>query len=193
VFNYENMIELLKEPWPWYIAGPAISLTMLIIGYYGESFGISSSLRTMCAAIGVGKFSDFFNYDWKKEKWNLIFIVGAICGGFIVSTWLSDSTIINLSEKTIIDLENLGVQINEGLIPNNLFSLESVVTLKGFIIMVFGGFLVGFGTRYAGGCTSGHAITGLSNLQLPSLFAVIGFFTGGLIMTHLLLPYILSL
>lgn len=47
---------------------------------------------------------------------------------------------------------------------------------------------MGFGARWAGGCTSGHAISGLSNLQLPSLVAVLGFFAGGLLMTHLLFP-----
>jgi uncharacterized membrane protein YedE/YeeE len=59
--------------------------------------------------------------------------------------------------------------------------------------MVLGGFLVGFGTRYAGGCTSGHAIMGLSNLQLPSLIATISFMVGGFVMVNLILPYILSL
>ena len=60
------------------------------------------------------------------------------------------------------------------------------------MVLAVGGFLVGFGTRYAGGCTSGHAISGLSNLQLPSLVAVIGFFIGGLVMTHLIFPYLYS-
>lgn len=184
---------MLKEPWPWYIAGPMITLVMLIIGYYGESFGISSSFRTVCGALGFGKRIDFFKYDWKKETWNLVFILGAMTGGFIVSTWLSDPNLIDLSAKTIAELQNEGVEVESGLIPTSLFSWESVFTLKGFILMVVGGFLVGFGTRYAGGCTSGHAITGLSNLQLPSLIAVIGFFIGGLIMTHILLPYILAL
>lgn len=187
------MIEIIKDPWPWYIAGPAIAFTMLIIRYYGESFGISSSFRTMCAAIGIGKFSDFFDYEWKSEIWNLVFALGAICGGFITFKYLSNHSVIALSDATITDLESLGVQINEGLLPNNLFSWEAVFSLKGFIIMVVGGFFVGFGTRYAGGCTSGHAITGLSNFQLPSLIAVIGFFIGGLIMTHFLLPYVLAL
>jgi len=78
-------------------------------------------------------------------------------------------------------------------VPASLFSWGSLFSLRGFILMVVGGFLIGFGTRYAGGCTSGHAIMGLSTLQLPSLIAVIGFFAGGLLMTHLFLPLILSL
>jgi uncharacterized membrane protein YedE/YeeE len=60
-------------------------------------------------------------------------------------------------------------------------------------MIVVGGFLVGFGTRYAGGCTSGHAIMGLSNLQWPSLVATISFMVGGFIMANLILPFILKL
>lgn len=156
-----------------------ITATMLIIGYFGESFGVSSTLRTMCGALGIGKFSDFFDFDWKKESWNLVFISGAIVGGFIVSMWFSNPDRVDISSETITTLESMGVGINQGLIPENLFGWEQLLTARGFILMVVGGFLVGFGTRYAGGCTSGHAITGLSNLQLPSLIAVIGFFAGG--------------
>lgn len=57
--------------------------------------------------------------------------------------------------------------------------------------MVIGGFLVGFGTAYAGGCTSGHAIAGLADRQAASLLAVCGFFAGGLTCTYLVLPLVL--
>ncbi len=184
------LFNLIYDPWPWYVAGPLITLTMLLIGYWGKSFGISSTMRTMCAAIGGGKFSDLFDFEWKRDIWNLVFILGAIVGGFLTSTFLANHDLIGLSQKTIHDLKLLNIEINPGLVPNNLFSWEGLFTLKGFFSMVIGGFLVGFGTRYAGGCTSGHAITGLSNFQLPSLYAVIGFFIGGLIMTHLLFPFI---
>jgi uncharacterized membrane protein YedE/YeeE len=87
------------------------------------------------------------------------------------------------------NLETLGFStIGESLLPPELFSWDAVFSIKGFLILVVGGFLVGFGTRYAGGCTSGHAITGLSSLQLPSLIAVIGFFIGGLIMINFIYP-----
>ena len=187
------MLDFLREPWPWYVAGPLITLTMLLIGYFGHSFGISSTLRTMCSALGASKISEFFDFEWKRDMWNLVFTAGAFVGGFIVSQWMINTHFVEISEATIKDLTALGVQINEGMVPENIFGWEQLFTLRGFILMVGGGFCVGFGTRYAGGCTSGHAITGLSNLQLPSLVAVIGFFLGGLVMTHLILPYILAL
>ena len=65
-------------------------------------------------------------------------------------------------------------------------------TWRGVVVLIGGGFLVGFGTAWAGGCTSGHAISGLANFQLPSLVAVLGFFAGGLVGTWLLLPWLLS-
>lgn len=79
------------------------------------------------------------------------------------------------------------------MLPEQIFSWENLLSLKGFLMMVVGGFMIGFGSRYAGGCTSGHAISGLSNLQVPSLIATICFFIGGLIMANIILPYILSL
>jgi len=150
---------------------------------------MSSNLRTLCAIGGAGKKVAFFKFDWKAQRWNLIVVLGAIVGGFIAYYFLSNPTNIDLSQETITDLTTLGFNnIGETLLPPELFSWENVFTLKGMLILIIGGFLVGFGTRYAGGCTSGHAITGLSSLQLPSLIAVIGFFIGGLIMIHLIYP-----
>jgi len=154
---------------------------------------MSSNLRTLCSIGGAGKYSDFFKFDWKSQRWNLTVVLGAIIGGFIASTLLSDGSTIGLSTETIADLQNLGFStIGETLLPPEIYSWENVLTLKGMSILIVAGFLVGFGTRYAGGCTSGHAITGLSNLQLPSLIAVVGFFIGGLLMTHFILPLIFS-
>ena len=116
----------IYDPWPWYVGGPLIALVMLLLLLNDKKFGMSSNLRTICAAFGAGKSTPFIDYDWKSLS-----------------------------------------------------------------ILAVGGFLVGFGARYAGGCTSGHAISGLSNLQLPSLIAVIGFFIGGIIMNHYLIRFIL--
>ncbi len=140
---------------------------------------------------GAGKYTEFFRFDWKSYRWNLIVVLGAIIGGFIATQFLSDNSTIALNPNTIMDLEQLGFsQVGESLLPAEIYGWKGVLTLKGLAILIIAGFLVGFGTRYAGGCTSGHAITGLSNLQLPSLIAVIGFFIGGLLMTHFLLPLI---
>ena len=98
---------------------------------------------------------------------------------------------IALAESTRADLAALGLRDLSGLVPRELFNWASLLTLRGAVILAGGGFLVGFGTAYAGGCTSGHAITGLADRQLPSLVAVLGFFAGGLAATWLLLPLLL--
>ncbi|MCT4580026.1 MAG: YeeE/YedE family protein [Flavobacteriales bacterium] len=191
-----NYIEtILITPWPWWVSGLMITFTMYLLLFFGKSFGMSGNLRTMCS-IGASKFSDFFKFDWKKEIWNLVVAGGAMLGGFTFANYLLPHQTINISDATISDLNELNIHVEKGqvpVLPEEIFSWENLFTLQGFIIIVIGGFLVGFGTRYAGGCTSGHAISGLSNLQLPSLYAVLGFFTGGLIMVHFLLPYILQL
>ena len=184
-------MDYILQPWPWYVSGPLIALVMLLLVYFGKTFGMSSNLRTLCSIGGAGKYSDFFKLDWKAHRWNLTVVLGAVLGGFIATRFLSDGSAIDLSVETIADLNSLGFNsVGETLLPPEIYSWENVWSLKGISILVIAGFLVGFGTRYAGGCTSGHAITGLSNLQLPSLIAVIGFFIGGLIMTFLILPLI---
>lgn len=182
-------MEFLLKPWPWFVSGPLIATVLLLLLYFGKTFGMSSNLRTLCTISGAGKYSDFFKFDWKAQRWNLTVVLGAIFGGFIATTFLSDGSAINLSPETISDLEMMNFRhAGETLLPNEIYGWNAILSLKGISIVLIGGFLVGFGTRYAGGCTSGHAITGLSNLQLPSLIAVIGFFVGGLVMTHFILP-----
>lgn len=187
------MIEFIKQPWPWYVAGPLIGLTvpaLLILG--NKSFGISSSLRHICASCMPANIP-FFKYDWKKEVWNLFFVFGIFWGGAIAINLLSNPNPIEVNPKLATELAGYGITNYNNLVPEDIMNWQSLFTLKGFLLMVFGGFLVGFGTRYAGGCTSGHAIMGLSNLQLPSLIATICFMIGGFIMANLILPAILSL
>ncbi|MBK9284400.1 MAG: YeeE/YedE family protein [Sphingobacteriaceae bacterium] len=186
-------MKLLFEPWPWYIAGPLIGLMiplLLILG--NKSFGISSSFRHICAACIPGNIS-FFKYNWKSEIWNLVFVGGVIIGSFIAGFIFSNPNPVDINPDTKTNLLNLGIQNFEGLLPKDLFSFNALFTVKGFLFIVVGGFLVGFGTRYANGCTSGHTIMGISNLQLPSLIATICFFIGGLITTWIFLPYLLKL
>lgn len=187
------MIELIKQPWPWYVAGPLIGLTvpaLLILG--NKSFGISSSLRHICASC-IPANIPFFKYNWKKEVWNLFFVFGIFLGGAIAVNLLSNPNPIEVDPKLATELAGYGITNFDNLIPEDIINWQSLFTLKGFLMIVVGGFLVGFGTRYAGGCTSGHSIMGLSNLQLPSLIATISFMIGGFIMANLLLPIILSL
>ncbi len=180
--------------WHWAISGFLIGLTMLILTYFGKSFGMSSNLRIMCSMAGAGKFSDFFKLDWREQKWSLAVVLGAFVGGFIAFYFLSDGSGVNLSSDTLSQLQTLGIEAPNGkLLPDAIFSVEALQTPKGFSILLLGGFLIGFGTRYAGGCTSGHAISGLSNFQIPSLIAVIGFFIGGLLMAHFILPVLFKM
>ena len=190
----ESIIEFIQQPWPWYVAGPIIAFTMFMLLFFGNNFGLSANLRTMCSIIGGGKSCDFFDFDWKKQTWNLVFALGTVIGGFIAHQYLTPDTAVVIAESTKANLETLGIaEPGANIAPMELFSFDALFSLRGFIMLVVGGFLIGFGTRYAGGCTSGHAISGLSDLQPASLIAVIGFFIGGLIMTHLLLPHILTL
>lgn len=188
-----SIIDYIRQPWPWYVAGPIIGLMVPVLLIFGnKTFGISSSLRHMCAAVVPGKIP-FFQYDWKKEIWNLIFVLGVFIGGIITSLYFKDPNAVVVNENLVNELAGYGVTELDGMSPSQLFNWGAIFTLKGFILMGVGGFLVGFGTRYAGGCTSGHSIMGLSNLQLPSLIATVCFMVGGFIMANLILPFILSL
>lgn len=183
------MIEFLSQPWPWYVAGPLIGLMVPALYYFsGKSFGVSSSLRHACAAVWPGNVA-YLKYDWRRKGlWNLVFVLGILLGGYIAGTLLANPDPITLSDATVADLSALGITDYNGLVPAELFNWTSLGTLTGFLMIALGGFLVGFGARYAGGCTSGHAISGLSNFQKASLYATIAFFLGGLIVTHFVYP-----
>ena len=166
---------------------------MLLLVYFGKTFGMSSNLRTMCSMFGASKYSDFFKVDWREQKWNLAIVLGAIFGGFFAFHVLSNHTIVKINPDTVEVLKEMRIDEPNGkLVPNALFGLEVLSNVKGILFLFLGGILIGFGTRYAGGCTSGHAISGLSNFQIPSLIAVIGFFIGGLITVHFILPFLFN-
>ncbi|MFA6086970.1 YeeE/YedE family protein [Mucilaginibacter sp.] len=184
------MIELLKQPWPWYASGTAITFIMVLLLYFGKSFGFSSNLRTLCTLAGAGKTHHFFDFNWRTQRWNLLFMAGAVFGGYLSAAWLKSDQLLQLAPSTIADLQTLGVPFDGGLNPSSIFNWHFAFSPKGLVTLLGGGLMIGFGSRYAGGCTSGHAISGLSNLQLPSLWAVIGFFAGGLMMTHVFFPLI---
>ena len=186
-----TFMDFILDPWPWYVSGPLITLVMALLLYFGKTFGMSSNLQTMCSMAGAGKFIAFFQFNWKERAWNLVVVLGAIIGGFIAKYVLSNNTPIDLNPKTIQELHQFGFNnIGKSIVPNEIFGFEAMTNPYGIAILVTGGLLVGFGTRYAGGCTSGHAILGLSSLQKQSLIAVVGFFVGGLIMTNFIIPYI---
>ena len=183
------LVDAFSNPWPWYVAGPVIGLfvpALLLVG--NALFGVSSSLRHACAAAVPGKL-DYFRYDWKMGLWNLLFVSGILVGGWLSSHLGAHN--IAISQATCLDLAKLGIHDFSGLVPRELFHWSALLSFKGAMLIIGGGFLVGFGTAYAGGCTSGHAISGLADFQLPSLVAVMGFFAGGLLATYFLLPFLL--
>jgi uncharacterized membrane protein YedE/YeeE len=187
-----NLIELIKQPWPWYVAGSLVGLTVPVLLLIGnKTFGISSSLRHVCAACLPANIP-FFSYDWKKEIWNLFFVAGILLGGMIAAFLLANPNPVIVNPALVAELKGYGITDYSGLVPVQIFNWANLLTLKGFIMVVIGGFVVGFGTRYAGGCTSGHAIMGISTLQWPSVIATCCFMLGGIIMANFILPYILS-
>ena len=191
-FNMDSIIATLSEPWPWYIAGPAIGLMVpLMLFVLNKNFGVSSSLRHLCAMCSIST-TDYFNYSWRNEAWNVVFVLGIMVGGYIAGTYLPYDIPVDISDATSDKLATLGIIDFSGMHPSQIFSLENISSPVTLISVILGGFLVGFGTRYAGGCTSGHAIMGLSLLNVGSLIAVIGFFFGGLTMSWFILPSILS-
>ncbi|MFT5723399.1 MAG: putative membrane protein YedE/YeeE [Bacteroidia bacterium] len=187
-------MEYLTGPWPWYVAGPLIGLTVpLLLILLNKPFGISSTMKDICAMCLPGTSIKFFQYDWKSDHWNRLFALGVILGAFLVTTLFPNPETVELSTGTVSKLSSMGIHDLSGLVPVEIFSWKALASPTSIILLCLGGFLVGFGTRYAGGCTSGHAIMGLSMFSLPSLIAVIGFFVGGLVMTWFILPQILTL
>ena len=184
-------MDFIFEPWPWFVGGPLIALSLFLYFYFGQNFGASTNFETLCTMAGAGKVSYYFKKDWKQRDFALMFVVGLIIGGFISSIFLIPNQAIDLNSTTIQELTDLGfLNIGNKYFPDEIFGDDMFTSFKGFLILIISGILIGFGTRYAGGCTSGHAITGLSSLQLPSLLAVIGFFIGGIIATWFIIPLI---
>lgn len=182
-------MDFITQTWHWSISGFLIGLVMLLLTYFGKTFGMSSNLRSLCSMTGVGKHVSFFDWDWKTQRWNLAVVLGAMLGGFVAVHFLSDPSNVDINPNTIAQLSSFGIDAPNGkLAPQVMFGNEIFQSPKMIFILLIGGILIGFGSRYAGGCTSGHAISGMSNLQLPSLKAVMGFFIGGLIMAHFIFP-----
>lgn len=186
-------MEFLSATWHWSVSGFIIGIIMLVLTYFGKTFGMSSNLRSLCAMTGIGKKVSFFDWDWKAQSWNFVVVLGAMIGGYVAVHFMQRPDNVAVNPKTVTELSALGIDAPNGkLLPDYLFGEQVFSSPKIITILLLGGLLIGFGSRYAGGCTSGHAISGLSNLQIPSLKAVIGFFIGGLLMSYFLLPLLLN-
>lgn len=182
------MLEFIKQPWPWFVAGPIIGLMVPLAMWIGNKrFGVSSSLRHICAACVPGNI-EFFRYNWKNESWSLFFVTGIVGGGFLADRFLMNYSRVDISEKTIRELGRLGINNFSGFMPVEIFNWHHLFSVQGMVMIALGGFMVGFGARWAGGCTSGHSITGISSFQLVSVVATVAFFIGGLFVTHFIFP-----
>ena len=189
----QSIINYISQPWPWYIAGPLIGLVIVLLQWIdNKPLAASSSFRHVCAATFPAGIL-FLKYDWKAQIWNLFFVAGIFVGGFLAATILSHPANIAISHETTVQLQSIGIHDTSGFAPAQLFSFAAMKTLPGIIVMVFGGFLIGFGSRYAGGCVSGHSMTGISDMQWTSLLATACIFVGGIVTANYLLPFILKL
>ncbi|MEZ4918350.1 MAG: YeeE/YedE thiosulfate transporter family protein [Saprospiraceae bacterium] len=189
-----DLKDLISQPWPWWFAGLMIAFIMFLLLWFGKNFGMSDNFRIMCAADGADQMNEFFKINWRDQEWNLLVALGAVFGGYLASHYFvsPDGQVAHVSAATVASLNELGLRFEDGSVPlvPEWYDWNALFTWRGLLFIVVGGFLVGFGSRYAGGCTSGHAISGLSALELPSLVAVIGFFLGGLTMTWFIFPLI---
>lgn len=183
---------ILTTPWPWYASGAAIGLIMLTLLFLGRRFGLSTNLKTLCALGGAGRFSGYFADGWRPQAWNLVFALGAVLGGLLTALLGAKERFVAVTAGTRERLNDLGITYGAGLMPDSLFGAEAFSNPAAWALWIAGGFLVGFGARWANGCTSGHGISGLSSLQKGSLLALIGFFAGGLFAVHVLYPWMFS-
>ena len=185
-------ITALSQPWHWSISALAIMLVLFLLTFMGRKFGVSTTFEGICTLAGAGKKDDYFKVNIKDHYWRFAFVLGAAGGGFLAANYLASPEAVAISTQTLDHLSqdwSLPYPEGNGFLPESLYNFTNI---KGVILAIIGGFLVGFGARYGRGCTSGHAITGLAHFQLPSLITVIGFFIGGLLMTWVIMPLILA-
>lgn len=183
-------MDLLNGFLPWYVAGPLIgSMVPLLLWMGNKQFGISGSLREFVAVL-FRRRSGFFAYDPEQNNWRLWFVGGIIAAGLLLS-FVAEKPSAGISAAAHSTLAAQGISDFGGLFPVQLFGGMSGFSWTQFLYCIVGGLFVGFGTRYAGGCTSGHSIMGLSQLSGTSLIATVAFFAGGLLMTHFVFPWLL--
>lgn len=152
------MTDFIMQPWPWWFSGILIGLTVpMLFWLAGKSFGISTSFQEVGAMCAPCNLTYLKRHKWRSGIWTLVFAVGIALRSFFAVRFLSAAPVE--------------------------FLPESFYSVGGAIRLLVGGILVGFGTRYAGGCTSGHSITGIANLNWPSLVATLFFFVGGMAVT----------
>jgi uncharacterized protein len=182
------MLDFLSKPWPWYISGPLLGLMVpVLLLTSNKPFGVSSSLRHICAAVFPGK-PEYLKYKWKEKSWSLVMMLGVIIGALLAVFFLDGNRAPLLSDSATAMFALWGLDPASALQPAEVFSLSALGSPAAFVSLIAGGFLVGFGTRYSNGCTSGHAIMGISMLNPGSIIATISFFAGGTLVSNFIVP-----
>lgn len=168
------MISLTEKAWSPYVAGAVIGLlqipTFLLMD---TALGASSSFVTVAAHVAafvdpaVEKMKYFSSHMWGAKNWWQVAVVIGIAIGAFISMRLSGArrqTISPVWERT------MGT--------SSLMARAPIAFLGGFIMLL--------GARIAGGCTSGHGISGIAQLSIGSTIAVAAMFAGGILAALLL-------
>jgi len=185
-------MNLFATGWPWYVSGPLIFATMAMLVLLGRRFGVSSNLESMCTILGAGRVAPHFRVRWRDHAWNLVFIAGAMTGGLVTHVLGAARRMVPISSGTVTTLASWGFSHDPGFAPASLMGTAALSSPVAWGLLGIGGFLVGFGTRWARGCTSGHGVSGLADLQRGSLIATLSFFASGVVVTNVVLPWLLG-
>ena len=152
--------------WSPYLAGAAIGVLSWLTFYFSdEAIGASSFYAHLAGFLGKlvtprrTKSRAYFKDNPPRVGWEFVFVVAVIAGGAIAALTGGEFT-------------------NEWLSPMWVARFGDSIALRAMIAFG-GGVLMAFGARLAGGCTSGHGISGTLQLNLASWISVICFFIGG--------------
>lgn len=163
------MVSLKDKSWSPYVAGILIGL-LQIPAFMIMSTALGTSSSYVTAAVNLGQFFDTSileisyakqHFEGAKNYWQLFVVVGIIIGAFLSS---------RLSGTKRSDISPIWTN-----------ALCSSTRLTRFIMAFIGGFIMLLGARIADGCTSGHGISGVSQLTIGSMIAVFCMFVGGII------------
>lgn len=152
------------SPLHWSAAGVAIgAITLLMLWLMNQRLGISTGFENLCALVVR---IPYFERDEIRasQRWRLPFLAGLVVGGFLSAATSGGWT-------PFWDLGMFDASVGWG--PAGKLAW-----------MFAGGLLIGFGTRLAGGCTSGHGIFGVANLERASIASTLSFMAAGIVATH---------
>ena len=159
--------------WSPYLAGGLSGLLIIVsVLWTGKFFGASTSFVRSAGMLGkifeperVSQLEYFVRY-LPQFDWQLMFVIGIFVGSLIASLWSG-----SFKWQGVPDMwaERFGSS-----------------PVKRGIVAFFGGIIAMYGARLAGGCPSGHGLSGIIQLAVSGLIAMVFFFIGGIIMTRII-------